>query len=303
MKRILSAFLIVCTLLCGNVFAAENSLTYRKYPTTATVCDLYYDVICNNTSMFSEYSIYDIEKDGIPELLLKTGDCEADYEYCIYTVKDNTLKQIGTINGFHSTLFSYQGKGILLHMGYMGVESVSLISFENGKLTQTTKFESEDGEYHYFNNMDKYFEGSKSITDIYKDKSYDTLANEVAQYLVHDTDIKVLLNNKQLNFDQTPVLLNNRALVPMRKILEELGAEVTWNPEENSVVSTKGDITLSLKINSNTILINDAKSLIIDVAPMIIGGRTLVPIRAISDSFNVTVDWDGNTQTISLFTN
>lgn len=40
-----------------------------------------------------------------------------------------------------------------------------------------------------------------------------------------------------------------------------------------------------------------------DATPQIIDGRTMVPVRAISDSFNVTVDWDGYSKTVSLFTN
>ena len=280
----------------------------EKYPSTDTVCNLYYDVIRNNPSMLSEYSIYDIEKDGIPELLLKTGEGEAEYEYCVYTVAGNELKQIGKFSGFHSSLFSYRGNGVLSHVGYMGYELVSLVSFENGTLTQAAKFEADDsydantGNYMYYSNMDKYFEGAKPIRDIYEDKSYDTLVGEVEQYLVHDSDIKVLLNNKQLTFDQAPVLLNNRTLVPMRKIFETLGAEVTWNREDNSAVSTNGDITVTIKINSNTILIND-KKVETDVAPMIIGDRTLVPVRAISEAFRVSVDWNEDLNTVSLFTN
>lgn len=285
----------------------NSNVKEEKYPTTDVVCNLYYDVICNNTSMFSEYSIYDMEKDGIPELFLQTGDCEADYEYCVYTVVGDALKQMGKFSGFHSTLFSYQGKGILSHIGHMGFESVSLVTFENGKLTPVIKFESDDsydidsGEYQYYSNMDKYFENSKPIKNIFEDKSYSTLTDEVEQYLVHDTDIKVLLNDEQLIFDQTPVLLNDRTLVPLRKIFEALGAEVIWNQEDSSVISTKGDTKITIKINSDIMLIND-KKVEMDVAPIILYDRTLVPVRAISEAFDILVDWDGSTQTVSLFT-
>lgn len=113
--------------------------------------------------------------------------------------------------------------------------------------------------------------------------------------------IKVLLNDKEILFDVHPQTINDRTMVPMRAIFEELGATVDWNGETQTVSSVKGDTIISLTIDVPSIIINgEEKSL--DVAPVVIDGRTLVPIRAISEALMLNVDWDETTKTV-LITN
>lgn len=114
--------------------------------------------------------------------------------------------------------------------------------------------------------------------------------------------VKVNLNGTNLAFDELPTIQNGRTLVPMRAIFEALGASVDWNGETQSITAQKGSTIIQMQIGSNTI-IKDGQNITIDVAPSIIGGRTMVPVRAISDCFNIGVDWNGDTQTVSLFSN
>lgn len=112
-------------------------------------------------------------------------------------------------------------------------------------------------------------------------------------------DIKVYVNGEQVEFDVKPVIENERTLVPMRAIFEALGAEVDWNQETETVSAVRGSDTVRITINSNQLFKND-KAVELDVPAKIIDERTLVPVRAISESFDADVQWDGETQTVNI---
>ncbi len=120
--------------------------------------------------------------------------------------------------------------------------------------------------------------------------------------LFNDGGVKVELDSSRLEFDVLPIIQNGRTLVPMRAIFEALGANVEWNGETRTIIAKNKDVTIQMQIGNNT-LIKNGKSTQMDVSPQLVDGRTMVPVRAVSDSFNVTVDWNGYTQTVSLFTN
>lgn len=111
--------------------------------------------------------------------------------------------------------------------------------------------------------------------------------------------IQVLLNGKEIVFDVNPQTINDRTMVPMRAIFEELGATVEWNGETQTVTSVKDDTVISLTIGVPSIIINGEEKTL-DVAPVVIDSRTLVPIRAVSEAFMLNVDWDEDTKTVLI---
>ncbi len=113
--------------------------------------------------------------------------------------------------------------------------------------------------------------------------------------------IKVLLNGAEVGFDVHPQTISDRTMVPMRAIFEALGATVEWDGETQTVTSVKGETNISLTIGVPGIII-DGTEKALDVAPIVIDGRTLVPVRAVSEAFNLNVDWDETTKTV-LITN
>ena len=92
-----------------------------------------------------------------------------------------------------------------------------------------------------------------------------------------------------------------RTLVPFRAIFEALGCAVSYSPRKdgNFVNAMKGEKYLSLKIGSDEMQVG-GKTVKLDAAPRIENGRTLVPLRAVSESLNLKVDWDGETKTITI---
>lgn len=114
--------------------------------------------------------------------------------------------------------------------------------------------------------------------------------------------IKVKKDGKYLTFDQLPITVNDRTMVPLRKIFESIGAKVYWNETDQSITAIKGGKTIKMQIGNNTMTVNE-KNITLDVSPQIVGSRTLVPVRAIAESFDMTVDWDGYTNTVNIFSN
>lgn len=116
---------------------------------------------------------------------------------------------------------------------------------------------------------------------------------------VKEKDIKVKLDGKTLSFDVPPQIINDRTMVPLRAIFEALGASVEWNQETKTVTSTKGDTTIKLTIDSNTMYVND-NTVTLDSPACVVNDRTLVPVRAISEAYKTKVDWDGDTRTVVI---
>lgn len=88
-------------------------------------------------------------------------------------------------------------------------------------------------------------------------------------------------------------LVNNRTLVPLRSIFEELGASVSWNQETKTVTAAKDNKEVWLQIGSKITEV-DGKVVTIDVPAQVKNGRTLVPLRFVSEAMGASVRWDGN---------
>ena len=112
-------------------------------------------------------------------------------------------------------------------------------------------------------------------------------------------NIIVTLNGVVIAFDQPPIIENGRTLVPLRAIFEAMGADVDWNQSTQTVTAVRGEVTVSLTIGSN-VLIKNGTNITLDVPAKIVNGRTLVPVRAIAESFGASVNWNANTRTVII---
>lgn len=99
--------------------------------------------------------------------------------------------------------------------------------------------------------------------------------------------------------DTTPVIENERTLVPIRAIIEAMGGSVNWDSETQTAELTYNDDTILLTIDSTTAYFNDTASEL-DTAPVIMNGRTMLPIRFIAESFEFDVEWEVESQTVII---
>ena len=102
--------------------------------------------------------------------------------------------------------------------------------------------------------------------------------------------------------DTKPVIVQDRTVVPIRAIIESFGGTVGWDESTQAVLLSMNDDNIKLAVNSNIAYLNGT-SYTLDVAPIIINERTMLPIRFIAESFNLGVAWDADTQTVSVIRN
>ncbi|MBY0088717.1 stalk domain-containing protein [Brevibacillus brevis] len=103
--------------------------------------------------------------------------------------------------------------------------------------------------------------------------------------------ISVVVDGKGVQSDVLPIHRNGRMLVPIRVVAEATGSEVSYDAATQKVMLNKKSKHISLAIGSQTAYV-DGKRLKMDVSPIIVNKRTLVPIRFISEAFGYQVQWD-----------
>lgn len=114
-------------------------------------------------------------------------------------------------------------------------------------------------------------------------------------------EIKVYINGIEMVTDVPPLLSQDRTLVPMRAIGEQLGCTVNYDAASKKVTISGNGQTVTLTVNQKQAYINGQEQLL-DVPAKVVNGRTLVPLRFVGQSFNATVDWNGATQTVTITT-
>ena len=114
-------------------------------------------------------------------------------------------------------------------------------------------------------------------------------------------DIKVAIDGEYVEFDVKPQLINDRTMVPLRAIFEALGADVDWINETQTVIATKDGVTVKASIGSTEMYIDDDVRTM-DVAPMLIGRRTLVPVRFVAEAFACEVFWSNEDYSVYIKT-
>lgn len=100
----------------------------------------------------------------------------------------------------------------------------------------------------------------------------------------------VIVDGKTLDSDVASVIEDGRTLVPLRAIFEALGAAIEWHESSQMVTATRGGVVIRLTIGDKTAYVGD-KAVLLDVPGKILGGRTLVPVRFISESLGASTVW------------
>lgn len=126
-------------------------------------------------------------------------------------------------------------------------------------------------------------------------------------------EISVELDGNPIEFDVKPEIIDGRTMVPLRKIFEEIGASVKWDNDTQTVSARKNKKTITLSIDSADLQIDKGdtdeegnpiyETVTLEVPAQIVSGRTLVPARAISESFGLNVDWDEDNQKVIISSN
>lgn len=115
----------------------------------------------------------------------------------------------------------------------------------------------------------------------------------------------IFINNKEARLDAAPFIdkVSGRTLVPIRAIVEAIDGQIGWEASTQKVTIQKDALTMELwigkemaMVNGNEVKIDPEKPL----SPVIVNGRTFLPLRFVAENLGFKVDWNGATQTIIL---
>lgn len=113
---------------------------------------------------------------------------------------------------------------------------------------------------------------------------------------------KMTVNGEERNIDEqgtVPIAMDGRTLLPVRAVVEALGGTVIWDQDTRSVFIGFEDRLLSMQMGNTTAFINE-EEYVLDVAPIAVDGRTMLPIRFVAEGLNFNVDWDGESRTVTI---
>ena len=116
-----------------------------------------------------------------------------------------------------------------------------------------------------------------------------------------NNDIRITINGEEVVFDdQAPTIVGGRTLVPVRGVFEQLGFVVEWHNDTRQAELLRANDVILINIDSSTFITNGV-SHTLDVPAQLIGGRTMLPLRAVLESVNYYLDWDGSAQTVLIY--
>lgn len=127
-----------------------------------------------------------------------------------------------------------------------------------------------------------------------------TTKTTVVLYL--NNPIMTVTNNgvtKSVTLEAAPYAPRGTTLVPVRAITEAFGFTVKWDGTTQEVFVTQGKIAIKLKIGSKTAYVNGNEVEMLESA-QIINGKTVIPLRFISENMGYEVEWDGATSKITI---
>ncbi|NLW28037.1 stalk domain-containing protein, partial [Acetivibrio saccincola] len=107
--------------------------------------------------------------------------------------------------------------------------------------------------------------------------------------------VTIILNGKELKLDVEPFIENDRTLIPVRGVMEGLGAVVGWNAKDRVVTVDKEDISIKLTIGSDVAVVTregvKEEKIKLDVPAMIVNDRTFIPGRFVTETIGADVNW------------
>ena len=199
---------------------------------------------------------------------------------------------------------------------------ISYESYNQTDIQETTFKVSLDGIYWneiFFPPFDKYEHirdyrqmGNKLLF-LTNDRLLEYDIEEIKQSIIAKNGLDctyVKMNGEILGFDTMPIMEEDRMLVPMRFLFEQMGAEVEWDGTTNTATAvlspgTEGQIqtfgleyakTVTFSIDNTTAKVNGAE-VTMDVPARLINDKTMVPLRFLSENLGYTVTWDDENKT------
>lgn len=126
----------------------------------------------------------------------------------------------------------------------------------------------------------------------------------IGAYAERSSDLRmipVIVNGQKVKFPDTEpyIDLNGRTMVPVRFVSEKLGADVQWKDADQSVTITYDGKSIKLPLGSKQVYVNGS-AVTLDTEAELTDGRTMVPLRFVSETLSSTVQWDEDAHAVRI---
>jgi len=98
-------------------------------------------------------------------------------------------------------------------------------------------------------------------------------------------------------FDTAPLLYDNRTMLPIRSLVEAMGGTIHWDAERDEITIFCNGHVLQLWLNSTLVLLNGEYQEM-ELPPLLMEGRTMLPLRFIGEALGCYVSWEQEEQRI-----
>lgn len=110
---------------------------------------------------------------------------------------------------------------------------------------------------------------------------------------------------REITLDVEPYLDNGTTMIPLRGLLTEMGAEIEWDGDTQSITVNADGTKVELQIMNTRVYVTEyrygrVRYTLKGSAPKIRNDRTFIPLRFLSENLGYNVTWDGATQTITV---
>jgi hypothetical protein len=134
--------------------------------------------------------------------------------------------------------------------------------------------------------------------------SISAYAEDTGLNIVETPDLKIVINGERSAYTDTPLIVNDRTMLPLREVLVNLGVpndeeHIIWDGDTQTITIVTDDKNIMLKIDSNIAYIGE-EDVTLDVAPMLYAEnwRTYIPARFVSEAMDKKVAWDGTNRAV-----
>jgi len=121
----------------------------------------------------------------------------------------------------------------------------------------------------------------------------------ISSVVAESDHIRVMVSYTYLHFDEPPMIVNDRTMVPMRAIFEALGMEVDWDNETQMAFAHNDMVSIRISIGSYIGYVEEF-AFEIDAPAIIYNDRTFVPVRFIAEATGANVEWSETSRTVYI---
>ncbi len=111
--------------------------------------------------------------------------------------------------------------------------------------------------------------------------------------------LSIILNDEKAELSPKPLIIDERAMVPVRAFGDYIGASVEWDSEEDRLIIDMDEKEIIITSDRRVAKVN-GEDVVLSTIPVEISGTVYAPVTVFADTFGYDVRFDHDTKTVEL---